>query len=227
MTNRPRTVLLGRQGAGKGTQAARLATHYGVPHLSTGDIFRDAIKKESPLGLAAAGFMDRGELIPDDVVLGVIRDLFAAGDVADGFVFDGFPRTAAQGRELGVILETHGVALDLVIDLEVSTEIVLHRLAGRRVCTGCGATYHVDAPPTQPWVCDGCGGAVVQREDDTEAAIARRLELYEVETAPLSDFYRQLGLLVTVDGVGSAEEVSGRLVAAVDAAMDGQSAAAG
>jgi len=227
MTNRPRMVLLGRQGAGKGTQAGRIASHYGVPHLSTGDIFRDAAKKGTPLGLQAAGYMERGELIPDDVVLGVIRDLFDSGEIADGFVFDGFPRTAAQGRELSAILEAHGLALDIVVDLDVSTEIVLHRLAGRRVCTGCGATYHVDAPPTHPWVCDNCGGTVVQREDDTEAAIARRLELYEAETAPLSDFYRQLGLLVSVDGVGTTDEVSARLIDAIDAALAGPSAAAG
>lgn len=218
LTTRPRLVLLGRQGAGKGTQAARLAAHYGVPHLSTGDIFRDAAKKATPLGLEAQGYMERGELVPDDVVLGVIGDMFDSGEVGAGFVFDGFPRTAAQGRALTEILSTHGQALDAVVDLEVPTEVVLHRLAGRRVCSGCGATYHVDAPPQQDWTCDRCGGEVVQREDDTEAAIARRLELYETQTAPLADYYREQGLLVPVAGVGDPDEVFTRLAAAVDAA---------
>ncbi|MCZ7527558.1 MAG: adenylate kinase [Acidimicrobiia bacterium] len=215
MSRGPRLVVLGRQGAGKGTQAAMLAEHYGVSHLSTGDLFRAAARAGTPFGLEAQRYMDDGNLVPDDIVVGVVEErLLGDGDIERGFVLDGFPRTEPQARELERVLEAH--PLDGVIELLVPTEVVLERMEGRRVCEQCGATYHVHSPPRENWTCDVCGGRVVQRDDDTEEAITRRLELYERETRPLTDFYRGRGLLVEVDGVGDPHDVFERVVKAVD-----------
>ncbi|MFN8035035.1 MAG: adenylate kinase [Acidimicrobiia bacterium] len=212
----PRLVLLGKQGAGKGTQAVRLAEHYGLTHLSTGELFRAAARSGTAFGLEAKRFMDDGELVPDDIVVGVVEERFSdnGGLVERGFVLDGFPRTAPQAKELTRVLA--GSPLDATVELDVPMGVVLDRLAGRRVCEQCGATYHVNLPPTDPWQCDNCGGAVVQREDDTEAAVMRRLEIYETETVPIRELYREEGLLVTVDGTGDGDAVFERLVAAVD-----------
>jgi len=206
-----RYLLLGKQGAGKGTQAARLAAHLGVPHISTGDMFRAAVRNGSELGLRAQAFMERGELVPDDVVIGVVAERLAEDDaVNSGFVLDGFPRTRSQAEELDRVLFPEG--LDAAIDIEVPTSEVLRRLSGRRVCVICGATYHVDSPPTEGWRCDNDAGDVVQRDDDTEEAITRRLDLYESETGPLMEFYDQQGLLTRVDGTGTVDEVFGRML---------------
>ena len=220
MTTRgPRVVLLGRQGAGKGTQSSRLAEEFGVEHLSTGDLFRAAAAEGTVAGRSAKAFMDRGELVPDDLVLEVVEERFRRnGLVTRGFVLDGFPRTRPQAVALGELLARH--PLDVVIDLAVSIELVLHRIAGRRVCVNCGTLYHVDQPPAQDWSCDRCGGHVLQRDDDTEAAVLRRLELYEEQTAPLIDFYRDAGTLTRVDGEGDAEEVFGRLADALRSRFD-------
>jgi adenylate kinase len=215
MTRGPRLVLLGKQGAGKGTQASRLADHRGVPHFSTGDLFRAEAKEGTPAGLEAEGFMNRGELVPDAVVVGVVEEQFRRGVFDRGFVLDGFPRTEFQAVELDRVLD--GQPLDLVATLDVPTEIALARLAGRRVCDDCGTVYHVDHPPTSNWTCDECGGKVVQREDDTEAAIERRLELYEREMLPIVQHYRRQRRLVVVDGVGTGDEVAARLAAAIEA----------
>ena len=190
----PRLVLLGKQGAGKGTQAQLLADNYGVEHLSTGDMFRAAAAKGTPAGLEAKAFMDEGNLVPDDTVIRVVEERFTPRFRRRGFVLDGYPRTRPQAEALEVVLD--GQPLDAVLDLEVPTEIVLDRIAGRRVCVNCGALYHVNMPPQQNWSCDLCGGHVVQRDDDTEEAVQRRLELYELETVPIIDFYRDLGKLV-------------------------------
>jgi adenylate kinase len=215
MSRGPRLVLLGKQGAGKGTQAARLAEHYGIAHVSTGDLLRAAAAAGTPAGKEAEEYMNRGDLVPDDLVLRIVEERFAEDGLADhGFVLDGFPRTLAQAQKLEEVLAGH--PLDLVINLDVPTEIVLHRIAGRRVCENCGTTYHVSAPPTDNWTCDVCGGRVVQREDDTEEAVMRRLELYEKETVPIIDFYRNLGKLVVVDGTGDGDEVFERLVEQVE-----------
>jgi adenylate kinase len=208
-------VLLGKQGAGKGTQAARLAERYGIAHVATGDLFRSAAAAGTPAGREAEEFMNRGDLVPDDLTLRIVEERFAEDGLIDqGFVLDGFPRTLPQAEKLEAVLEGH--PLDLVINLDVPTEIVLDRIAGRRVCEKCGTPYHVSAPPKDDWTCDVCGGHVVQRDDDTEDAVMRRLELYDEETVPIIDFYRKLGKLVVIDGVGDSDDVFARLVARVD-----------
>jgi len=218
-TRGPRLVLLGKQGAGKGTQATRLADHYHVAHLSTGDLFREAASQGHELGLEAKRFMDRGELVPDETVVGLVEGHLALDDRAGhGFVLDGFPRTRRQAEELQRILAEQ--PLDAAIDLDVPTEIVLHRIAGRRVCSQCGALYHVDNPPEENWTCDVCGGRVEQRGDDTEEAVMRRLELYEIETLPVIQFYRRAATLVHVDGSEESDDVFKRLVETVEAQFD-------
>lgn len=216
----PRLILLGRQGSGKGTQASRLSSIYGVPHISTGDAFRAAVKAGSELGRSVEGYMDRGELVPDDLVVAVIRDHLFGAAGPEGFILDGFPRTVAQAEALSEMAGSRGI--DVVIDLEVPTEEVLRRLSARRVCANCGANYNlVDNPPKVAGVCDVCGGGpLVQRDDDTEDAIRRRLELYESETAPLVKWYRDRGLLVAVDAAGPPDEVTGRVVTALNAALN-------
>lgn len=217
----PRVVLLGKQGAGKGTQATRVAEHYSVSHVATGDIFRAASREGSPLGLEARQYIDRGELVPDQIVIGVVREYLDRDDralVRSGFVLDGFPRTRVQAEELDVALD--GDSLDVVVNLDVPTELVLKRIAGRRVCVQCGANYHVDFPPESPWWCDNCGGHVVQRDDDTEDAVMRRLELYEIQTLPVIQHYRRAGRLVNVDGQGDSDEVFDAVVAAIERRME-------
>ena len=215
MSSGVRLLVLGKQGAGKGTQAVRIARHYGVPHISTGDMFRAAAAARTPFGLRAKEFMKRGELVPDDVVIGVVAERLAKDDAVDsGFVLDGFPRTRVQAEELQRLLGPGG--LDAAVDIDVPTEVVQRRLSGRRVCRTCGANYHVDKPPKVDWLCDRDGGDVVQRDDDKPEAITRRLELYEQETGPLLEFYEALGLLVTVDGVGDLEDVFGRVLDGVE-----------
>jgi adenylate kinase len=179
-------------------------------------MFRAAVRSGSEAGRQAKSYMEAGELIPDEVVVGVVTERLAQDDTANrGFILDGFPRTVFQAESLTFILAPHGI--DMVIDLEVDTEHVLQRLASRRVCSDCGANYSVDSPPKVNWTCDICGGEVVQREDDTEAAIRRRLELYERETAPLIAWYTERDLLVRVHGLGTADEVSARLISVIDA----------
>jgi adenylate kinase len=178
-------------------------------------MFRAQAAQGTAFGLEAKRYMDAGELVPDEIVLGVIEECLApGGPLGDGFVLDGFPRTLPQARELDRVLGAHG--LDLAIDLEVPREIVLDRIAGRRVCANCQRVYHVSSPPTHPWVCDTCGGQVQQRDDDTEEAVERRLQLYEQETVPIIDYYRTRGLLAVVDGVGEGDEVFERLIKVID-----------
>jgi adenylate kinase len=209
-------VVLGKQGAGKGTQCVRLARHYAVPHISTGDMFRAAVRSGSEFGAKARKFMDAGDLVPDDVVIGLVRERLGQDDARlRGFVLDGFPRTVHQAEALDEMLASQG-GVELVVDLEVPTEVVLKRLASRRVCVECGTNYSVERPPEDPETCDICGGKVVQREDDTESAIRRRLELYEEQTAPLIAWYLAKDKLVTVDGVGEPDRVTTRLIRAID-----------
>jgi adenylate kinase len=209
-------IVLGRQGAGKGTQCTRLSRHYVVPHISTGDMLRNAVKEETELGLKAAAIMDDGGLVPDDVMIGIVDERLARSDaVTRGFILDGFPRTVVQADGLAKV--TSERPIELVIDLEVPRELVVERLAARRVCQDCGTNYSVTGREPRLWICDSCGGDVVHRADDTEEAINRRLDLYETQTAPLVDYYSRRGELVVVDGVGSPDDVASRLVAAVDA----------
>jgi adenylate kinase len=207
--------MLGRQGAGKGTQAVRLSRHYVVPHISTGDMLRAAVKEGTEFGRKASEIMGRGELVPDEVMRGVVEERLKKDDTANrGYILDGFPRTVPQAEALAEI--TSDQPLDMVIDLVVPTDVVLERLAARRVCADCGANYSTESPPRYGWTCDNCGGEVIQRADDTPEAIQKRLDLYERETAPLVAWYEGAGLLVPVDGLGSADEVTGRLIRAID-----------
>jgi adenylate kinase len=213
-----RLVVLGKQGAGKGTQCVRLSHHYVVPHVSTGDMLRAAVKSRTELGLRAQSLMDEGELVPDELIMQMIEQRLSQNDARSrGFVLDGAPRTIVQAKLLDEVLEPD--TLDLVIDLDVPTQMVMRRLAARRVCEDCGTNYSVTAPPTIRWICDVCGGQVVQRDDDTEEAITRRLELYRRQTKPLLDFYRKAGLLVTVNGAGAPDQVTRRAVRAIDDAL--------
>jgi adenylate kinase len=209
-----RLIILGKQGAGKGTQAVSLSHHYVVSHISTGDMFRAAVRQGSEFGRKARVYLDAGELVPDEVVIGVVRERLDPPTLRQGFILDGFPRTVRQAEELFEILGQRGI--EMVIDLEIGTEAVLARLASRMVCSDCGANYSVQVKPRLVGVCDVCGGDLVHREDDTEAAIRRRLELYERETAPLISFYEQRQLLFVCDAIGTPQEVTGRLVSEID-----------
>jgi len=210
-----RLVVLGKQGAGKGTQCVRLSHHYVVPHISTGDMLRAAVKTGSPLGQKVKTTMDAGELLGDDIIMEMVADRLAEPDArARGFILDGCPRTTFQAESLASLLNPDG--LDLAVDIEVPTAQVLRRLAGRRVCTDCGANYSVSMPPHLNWSCDVCGGEVVQREDDTEDAILRRLDLYERQTAPLIDWFESRDELAKVNGTGSPDAVLRRIIRAVE-----------
>jgi adenylate kinase len=211
-----RIVILGKQGAGKGTQAVRLSRHYVVPHVSTGDTFRAAVRSGSEFGHKAHEYLERGELVPDEIVIGMVRERLTRDDTTHrGFILDGFPRTVPQAEAMIELLEPKG--LDVAVSLEVETAQVLRRLASRRVCSDCGANYSVvDNPPRVRGICDVCGGEVVQRDDDTEDAIRRRLELYESDTAPLVEWFARRDLLASIDGLGSPDEVTDRLVWEID-----------
>jgi adenylate kinase len=213
-----RLVLLGRQGAGKGTQASRLAGHYGIPHISTGDMLREAVRLGSDFGLKAKEYMDRGELLPDDVMIGIVQERLAAPDAEPGYILDGFPRTTAQAQALDRL--TAERPIDVVVDIDVPVEVVVGRISSRRVCVDCATVYSTSAPPASDWSCDKCGGRVVQRDDDTEDAVRRRLALYEQQTRPLLAFYTDAGKLLTVNGLASPDEVFTAMVADIEQRME-------
>lgn len=207
-----RLVIFGRQGAGKGTQSERITVRYGTPHVSTGDMLRAAVAAGTPLGVEAKAVMDAGGLVSDDIILGIIRERFAQEDIRDhGFLLDGFPRTVVQAEGLSIIS-----TIDVAVDLVVPEEVVLERIGSRRVCSKCARVYSTAIPPAVGWVCDTCGGDVVQRDDDTPEAIAKRLAAYASETQPTIDWYERAGLLRKVDGLGSPDEVAERVFAAID-----------
>ncbi|MGQ4511750.1 adenylate kinase [Streptomyces sp. DW26H14] len=212
-----RIVLVGPPGAGKGTQAAYLAKNLSIPHISTGDLFRANISQGTPLGKKAKEYIDAGELVPDEVTIGMARDRMAESDAADGFLLDGFPRNVAQAKALDESLAGDGLALDAVLDLEVPEDEVVKRIAGRRICRNDSAhVFHVTYnPPKTEGVCDVCGGELYQRADDDEETVRKRLEVYHRETEPIIDHYRTQGLVVTISALGKVTEVTGRAMEAL------------
>ncbi|MBD8500595.1 MULTISPECIES: adenylate kinase [Paenibacillus] len=206
-------LFMGPPGAGKGTQAERIVTEFGIPHISTGDAFRAAMREETPIGLKAKEYIDQGLLVPDDVTVGIVRERLAQPDCEKGFLLDGFPRTLAQAEALDDMLGALGRKLDHVINLSVDRELLLARLTGRRICKSCGATYHVIFnPPQQEGVCDKCQGELYQRSDDSEEKVGTRLDEYINKTAPLLDYYGNKGLLRDVDGEKEIDTVTSEVV---------------
>ncbi len=210
-------VLLGGPGAGKGTQAERLSQNLGIPQVSTGDLFREHLKKETELGLLARGYMDRGELVPDQVTVDMVRDRLSRRDAARGAILDGFPRTIAQAEALEGLLAELDSRLAVVPYIKVPEDVLLERLAGRWTCRQCGAMYHqLFNPPREAGVCDRCGGELYQRPDDTPETQKHRIEVYFEQTAPLIQYYREKGLLVEVDGRQGIEEIQADLLEIIE-----------
>jgi adenylate kinase len=211
-----RVVLLGAPGAGKGTQAKLLQENFDAPQISTGDILRKAVADKTELGRKAADFMNRGALVPDDVIVGIMAQRLSAPDSTSGFILDGFPRTIAQAESLDAMLSRMGLDLNSVLLVKVPQAEIVDRLSGRRTCKNCGAPFHVTFdPPQKAGVCDKCGGELIQREDDREETVQRRLQVYEDQTAPLVKYYRERNLLREVDGVGDIGEIRKRVFAAL------------
>jgi adenylate kinase len=208
-----RLIFLGAPGVGKGTQADLIAAKFGRPKISTGDILREAVRNKTPMGVQAKACMDQGQLVPDSVVVGIVRDKLAEPACTKGFLLDGFPRTVPQAEELAAVLKAGGLQLDRVINVSVPREDIVRRLTGRRSCPKCQAVFHVEfAPPKRAGVCDRCGGELMQRSDDKRETVENRLAVYEQQTAPLIAYYRQRGLLSDVDGAGTVEQVQQRVV---------------
>jgi adenylate kinase len=209
-------ILLGPPGAGKGTQAKRLVLRWGVPQVSTGDILRQAVKDGTELGKKAGPLMAQGKLVPDALVLGIVRERLGKPDCLPGFILDGFPRTLGQAEGLDAVLQELGRQLDAVISLEVPVDTLVERISGRRSCPKDGSVYHVvQHPPRRDGYCDLCGTGLVQREDDREDKVRTRMEAYAASTAPLKDFYARRGLLHLVDGVGAPEAIEAAIVLAI------------
>lgn len=206
-------IFLGAPGAGKGTQAEIVCKKLGIPAISTGNMLREAVKNQTPAGVEAKGYMDRGDLVPDEIVIGILKDRIAEDDAKQGFILDGFPRTVAQAETL----DSMGVQIDKVIEIFVPDETICARLSGRRVCEGCGASYHVDFKPTKTeGVCDSCGAKVVQRVDDKPETVLSRLATYQEKTAPLKDYYSAKGKLKTVVGQDSIDDTAKLTLEAIE-----------
>ncbi len=209
-------ILLGPPGAGKGTQADVLVQKLGIPHISTGDMFRTAIKNQTSLGVKAKQFLDSGALVPDEVTIGIVEERLGQEDCRTGFLLDGFPRTVAQADALSVILEQNGIKLDGVINIQVDQEKLIARLTGRRVCRQCGATFHnIFNPPAKEGVCDKCGGELYQRSDDSEETARNRLNVYNQQTEPLISYYGEKGSLIDIDGDQSIDKVLSDILASL------------
>ncbi|MED0685443.1 adenylate kinase [Anoxybacillus ayderensis] len=201
-------VLMGLPGAGKGTQAEKIVEKYKIPHISTGDMFRAAMREGTELGLQAKSYMDRGDLVPDEVTIGIVRERLSKDDCQNGFLLDGFPRTVAQAEALETLLQQLNRSIDYVINIEVDKNILMERLTGRRICKECGATYHlVFNPPAKAGVCDKCGGELYQRADDNEATVANRLEVNMKQAQPLLNFYAAKGYLRNINGQQHIDQV--------------------
>ena len=211
-----RTILLGPPGAGKGTQAVKIVEKYGVPHISTGDIFRENIKNGTEIGKKAQEYMNKGELVPDDLVIDLATSRLLEPDCANGFLLDGFPRTVYQAEKLDEFLAAHDSKIDVVLDIAVEKEELITRLTGRRVCKTCGASFHVvSVPPKQEGICDFCGGELIQRADDNLETVTNRIEVYEAQTMPLVDYYENAGNIAHINGAASLEDVFGDIVKAI------------
>lgn len=203
-----RLVLLGAPGVGKGTQAKKLIDKYGIPQISTGDILRKAVADGTPLGKEAKSYMDKGELVPDKVVIGLIQDRLKQADCKKGFILDGFPRNTAQAETLDGMLKKLGMPIDSALSVDVPKDDLMKRLTGRRTCKNCQQMYNVYfSPPKKAGVCDKCGGELFQRDDDKEETIKRRLDVYDAQTAPLIDYYNKKGILKSVMGIGSIDDI--------------------
>ncbi len=201
-------LLMGPPGAGKGTQAAKLVERYDIPHVSTGDIFRGALQERTPLGLEAKRYMDVGALVPDQVTVGITRERLAKSDCIGGFILDGFPRTLQQAQALDQMLAKMGIRLNKVVNIAVPDQELIPRLTGRRICQSCGATYHMEfRPPAQLNICDRCGGELYQRTDDQEDTVRERLEVYQLQTQPLIQYYRDRDLYSEINGAQPTEAV--------------------
>ena len=211
-----RTILLGPPGAGKGTQAVKIVEKYGVPHISTGDIFRENIKNGTELGKKAQEYMNRGELVPDDLVIDLATSRLLQPDCENGFLLDGFPRTVYQAEKLDEFLSEHGSKIDVVLDIAVEKEELITRLTGRRVCKLCGASFHVvNIPPKQEGICDYCGGELIQRADDNIETVTNRIDVYESQTMPLIEYYEKAGNIAHIDGATGLDNVFGDIVKAI------------
>jgi adenylate kinase len=216
-----RLVLVGAPGAGKGTQAKFIAKYFQIPSISTGDIFRANIAAKTDLGQAAKRFMDAGDLVPDEVTIGIVRDRLSQDDAQNGFLLDGFPRTLAQAEALRDMLDDLGTPLDVVLELQVEDDEVVRRLSGRRTCRQCGHVWHMEFdPPSEEGVCDVDGGELFQRDDDKPDTIRRRLEVYSEQTAPLVGFFQNAGLLRSIKAQGPVDEITERAIEALTAAVD-------
>ncbi len=210
-------ILLGPPGAGKGTQAQKIVERYQIPQISTGDILRASVKEATPLGKRAKAFMEKGQLVPDEIVIGIIDERLKAPDCQKGFILDGFPRTVPQAIALQGILDKLGKSLDHVMNIEVDSEELIRRLTGRRTCKNCGAMFHIFFhPPKKEGICDRCGSLLYQREDDQEETIRTRLRAYEEQTAPLIQYYRNQKILRSISGVGGQEEIFEQIVRVLD-----------
>jgi len=211
-----RLVLVGPPGAGKGTQAVHLAKHFAIPHISTGDIFRANIKGETQLGLLAKSYMDKGELVPDSVTNEMIADRLTNSDTKNGFLLDGYPRNEEQAKYLDGVLADRNAPLDAVLEFQLADSEIVKRLSGRRVCKNCGAIFHnLFEKPKVEGVCDSCGGQLIQRDDDKEAVIQNRLDVYNQQTAPIINYYKKSALLHSISALGEVSEISNRAIAAL------------
>lgn len=212
-----RLILLGPPGAGKGSQATFIKEKYNIPHISTGDIFREHLRNQTELGKKAQVYMNKGQLVPDDLTIELVKDRLSQDDVKNGFLLDGFPRNLDQASALTEFLESRGEKLDAVVNIDVDKNSLVDRITGRRMCKDCKASFHINNyPPKVEGVCDHCGGELYQREDDKEETVLKRIGVYETETSPLIDYYNQFGIVLNIDGNKKLEEVSAEIFRGLD-----------